>query len=555
MSTTAGSNHSHVPPSDLYDPDEVLPKNSPLLAPHRPKLRITPSPPPILPYFKVSPPSSPGGRRSNRRIKVQPSRGDAVLVGFLDGGRRPEIAYQAGLQALPSDTEEEEEMISSDSEDSLESAVSRQRDDDQTGQGQGDGDWRQGDSAAKESISPGTSQQGDMGAFDLKSLAAGALAFAVPEPRPAPLDAVFTPPVTEQDVARERPQPAPIPIPPTIAPARRESAVDERPSQSTPGPPSGPSSGPSSMPPSALSPYSPRSFFSPREPIRLPPTNGLSSGLAPGSSHGEGLPPIQSETNGQTPLPSIKAQLGDLNQLAQDHIHENQMTQFGLPRSPPGSLPRLPSMNHVSSPISPPDTYRRDPMSPGQHAHQSATNPGFFPGLPTNGYHRPPPSSQHDYASSSTETPNSDHSGSTAATSIDRMSIDGLTNPPGAYICKYAGCNAPPFQTQYLLNSHANVHSSARPHYCPVQGCPRSEGGKGFKRKNEMIRHGLVHDSPGYVCPFCPDREHKYPRPDNLQRHVRVHHVDKDKDDPMLRDVLAQRPDGPNRGRRRRGAG
>jgi hypothetical protein len=73
---------------------------------------------------------------------------------------------------------------------------------------------------------------------------------------------------------------------------------------------------------------------------------------------------------------------------------------------------------------------------------------------------------------------------------------------------------------QYLLNSHANVHSSNRPHYCPVKGCPRSEGGKGFKRKNEMIRHGLVHDSPGYVCPFCPDREHKYPRPDNLQRYV-----------------------------------
>jgi hypothetical protein len=33
-----------------------------------------------------------------------------------------------------------------------------------------------------------------------------------------------------------------------------------------------------------------------------------------------------------------------------------------------------------------------------------------------------------------------------------------------------------------------------------------------------MIRHGLVHSSPGYICPFCPDREHRYPRPDNLQR-------------------------------------
>ncbi|EEY20854.1 C2H2 type zinc finger domain-containing protein [Verticillium alfalfae VaMs.102] len=137
---------------------------------------------------------------------------------------------------------------------------------------------------------------------------------------------------------------------------------------------------------------------------------------------------------------------------------------------------------------------------------------------------------------------------------LDRMSIDGLTNPqPGGFTCEFAGCTAPPFQTQYLLNSHANVHSSARPHYCAVPGCPRSEGGKGFKRKNEMIRHGLVHESPGYVCPFCPDREHKYPRPDNLQRHVRVHHVGTDKDDPLLREVLSQRPDGPNRGRRRRG--
>lgn len=35
-----------------------------------------------------------------------------------------------------------------------------------------------------------------------------------------------------------------------------------------------------------------------------------------------------------------------------------------------------------------------------------------------------------------------------------------------------------------------------------------------------MIRHGLVHKSPGYMCPFCPEREHKYPRPDNLQRYA-----------------------------------
>ena len=84
-----------------------------------------------------------------------------------------------------------------------------------------------------------------------------------------------------------------------------------------------------------------------------------------------------------------------------------------------------------------------------------------------------------------------------------------------------------------------------------------------------MIRHTLVHDSPGYICPFCPEREHKYPRPDNLQRytftqsaekhstyftyrHVRVNHMDKDTNDPMLREVLAQRCEEGSRGRRRR---
>ncbi|KAJ6258826.1 hypothetical protein Dda_6880 [Drechslerella dactyloides] len=122
----------------------------------------------------------------------------------------------------------------------------------------------------------------------------------------------------------------------------------------------------------------------------------------------------------------------------------------------------------------------------------------------------------------------------------------------GGFKCTEEGCTAAPFSTQYLLNSHANVHSEDRPHFCPVPGCQRAEGGKGFKRKNEMIRHGLVHQSPGYACPFCPDKEHKYPRPDNLQRHVKAHHKDKSSDDPMLREVLAVRPEGGQRGRRRR---
>lgn len=59
---------------------------------------------------------------------------------------------------------------------------------------------------------------------------------------------------------------------------------------------------------------------------------------------------------------------------------------------------------------------------------------------------------------------------------------------PGPFRCTFAGCVAIPFQTQYLLSSHMNVHSNQRPHFCPVKGCPRGVGGQGFKRKNEMIR-------------------------------------------------------------------
>lgn len=125
------------------------------------------------------------------------------------------------------------------------------------------------------------------------------------------------------------------------------------------------------------------------------------------------------------------------------------------------------------------------------------------------------------------------------------LSPTSTSNPAGGptlYKCTHPGCRAPPFQTPYLLNSHRNVHSSDRPYFCPRKDCPRSLPGKGFKRKNEMLRHGLVHNSPGYVCPFCsPEKEHRYPRPDNLQRHVRMHHEDVDPEDARLREVLGQR--------------
>lgn len=448
------------PAHDVYDPDAVVPRNSPLLVAKKVNTRPTPSPPPDIPLVQVSTPPSPGSGKAKRRSKVRPSQGDAVLIGMMDNGRHPDIATQAGQQPLPSDSEE---MSSSpESESSI--------DDDEVRSTTVDldadiVDIRRNGSASLEPPSV------------LKMLAGNALATLALGDQTSGSDGDRMPttvPDTDADVPR------PIGLPASSAP-RPQTAVrrDDRPHPVIPAP------------------YSPSGFYSPRTGSFASPT---------GSNIGGELPPIQnasprSDSNAGISLPSLMDQLGP-----------SALSPGAFQTSPPGPghARRLGSMSHTSPPISPPDG-----VFP--HSPRPIMSPRFYAYPPTGLPHRP----SVDFNGS---TP-SDQSVSTPATSTsvaDRMSIDGVafSNPAeiGQYICKVEGCKAPPFQTQYLLNSHANVHSQARPHYCPVKGCPRSEGGKGFKRKNEMIRHGLVHDSPGYVCPFCPDREHKYPRPDNLQR-------------------------------------
>lgn len=258
----------------------------------------------------------------------------------------------------------------------------------------------------------------------------------------------------------------------------------------------------------------------PQYPPEPPSRNAKSPQLlTPGSTGSAGLPPISpggSESAGQT-LPPLRFHLEDMKLPLSDQEHATRHhAPSSFTQSPPdgNQLPPM-TVSHGSPqpPLSPPESYPRSLPSPF-----SATSP--YPSISNGGSHRPsadfgarppPDGANHDLAPV--------NSSIVPSPMDDRMRIDGITNPQiGGYVCTFSGCNAPPFQTQYLLNSHANVHSSARPHYCPVPGCSRSEGGKGFKRKNEMIRHGLVHDSPGYICPFCPDRDHRYPRPDNLQR-------------------------------------
>ncbi|KAL8999462.1 MAG: hypothetical protein Q9169_001667 [Polycauliona sp. 2 TL-2023] len=342
------------------------------------------------------------------------------------------------------------------------------------------------------------------------------------------------------------------------------------------------------------------------------------------SQGSETLPAIQSATPSQSAkspsshqsLPSISAQLGELvdgpspNESLPNR--PNYPNANGIQSPPMSGISPRPS--HYPSPQSRlnsfPNPYPATQPSPASTFGEVSPRDGFRtshdltsmspPGKPGPPYYNSGRMPQGDELTPQSAESHQGFKGFTGGISSSGDVEPGRPILPplpgtgplgsGSFKCDFSGCTAASFQTQYLLkyvpvvspraphedltplpSSHANVHSQVRPHYCPVKTCPRSEGGKGFKRKNEMIRHGLVHQSPGYICPFCPEREHKYPRPDNLQRyvqrgasepqsedtnsmsrHVRVNHTDRDLNDARLRDVLAQRSEGGTRGRRRR---
>lgn len=452
-----------------YQSTEHDPCASPSMKPMTLKIeKPSHSPPPLVSHPLVCFPQSPDEPGYSNRQKVPQHPGDAFLIAHNDNHRNPDIAREANLDYLPGPDEYDSSAESN--------TIKGERRDTRSGPAHHNHSSHHDDERGRRRTAAVNIGQGS-----LESLAASAL-FAVAKPR-AQLDCQFATEIsasTGKLSIRDEKSPVGKPILQKISAFHRDLNGG----------------------------------------MRSPSLNMLTP-----SSNTTGLPPISpggSEHNGQT-LPSIRSQLGDMKLPLGDRdslAQRRPSSNFG--QSPPGvhQLPPL-ARGHGSPqpPISPPDSYQRSLPSPRSI---TASSP-FITNYPSVLPHR----SSVDFGTKSPgessitdqSTPIPPH----LSPGMDRMSIDGITNPQvGNYVCNFTGCNAPPFQTQYLLNSHANVHSSARPHYCPVQGCSRSEGGKGFKRKNEMIRHGLVHDSPGYICPFCPDRDHRYPRPDNLQRYVNL---------------------------------
>ncbi|KAI4208008.1 MAG: hypothetical protein LQ348_000378 [Seirophora lacunosa] len=543
--------------ADIYDSDDAGPNRTPPLIRRIVNLRPSLSPELLPSPAKSSSPDrmsrSPRQKGRKRRRKTQASQGDAVLIGFLGGLNLPDVATRAGESPLNSASQSEADDFAQDMEP------------------------EDGESTVKKDHLVQTAQDA-LSVDDNGDRGVGESARRI---RPKILTQSLS--STSRDSDRR------VQVKPQGKEERRNNASAVKTENLDPAL-------------GGLVDGNHQRRFSPPLTEGAPRSSDKhgSSPLATSarlrqfmaSNGSETLPAIQNATpvtstkspSGQQSLPSISAQLGELVDGPSPHETLPTRSSFPMPngiQSPPmsGISPRP---NHYPSPQtrlntfptpypatqpSPASTFGEvSPREPFRASHDpTSMSPPSKPGPPyyTSGRMAQndelTPQSAESYAGlkgfAGGISPNSDHPNIEPGRPI-LPPLPGSGNlVTGTFKCDFPGCTAAPFQTQYLLNSHANVHSQNRPHYCPVKTCPRSEGGKGFKRKNEMIRHGLVHQSPGYICPFCPEREHKYPRPDNLQRHVRANHTDRDMNDPRLRDVLAQRLEGGTRGRRRKFGG
>ncbi|KAH6889367.1 hypothetical protein B0T10DRAFT_487861 [Thelonectria olida] len=93
---------------------------------------------------------------------------------------------------------------------------------------------------------------------------------------------------------------------------------------------------------------------------------------------------------------------------------------------------------------------------------------------------------------------------------------------------------------QNQFDSHAIVDQTNLPYSCSVIGCVRWEQGNGFRTKNELILHGLFHDSRGLRCPFCPNQGLEHSTPDEFIRHLKNCHAFEDEDVPGVKELLVE---------------
>ena len=375
------------PNPDIYDPDDVGLRNSPLKEMHI-KLQPSPSPPPLIGPNRLSPISTPSSvtRRKGPKQKSKPCLGDASIINSMDGGKHPDLARKAGNEPLASDDEDTDHSMRGTEVEIKAAAVKR-----------------------------------EPNGIDLTALAADALRAHEGRASQEPLqqaedrdddvmmDGSTTPNGTT--IIRPRSREAERALQP-----RSISYVDV---QST------------NTPDSSI-----KSEPHPTSAGELPPLQRQSS--IPGMPVGNGARPIR--------LPSISSQLGALSHIDPAVTGE----QSSNAQTPPASLQRpryAPPTSQPSTPRSPSAAACPLP-SPGQASNQFYYDQGPHRTMSQATAYQYP--SMVDYNSSNTDgvvlrqgsVPPS------SAPPINRMSIDGITNPQvGAFKCNFPGCKSS-FSTQ-----------------------------------------------------------------------------------------------------------
>ncbi len=493
--------------NEVYSSDEGL-INSPRLQPIKVKYTPEPSPPPFVPENSSSSSASLESEESDvelastieaeatvkrqrrpkkrRRQRHKPSQGDTVLISYL-APNRPDIAQQASQTVLDSRSQSEVE-------------------DDEDGGG-----------SEKDMIivheSKNRTEHVQSGTDLATSLAKKALEVAekdrddveMTEAQQSPVQNKVDRPaangIIHEQVERACERTFAKPGPPSSLP----SVLNIKPPPRSPRPPTfikteSTWSGAGQSQDEDSTPISPSLAKYAMKPSDVDPGSVLPAiQKSPPRSNSMHSP------EGSQSLPSLQTTLSQINDSpmngangASPYTHPSGQSPTFVRHSPHASQGYGPSPASYTPGMSPPGMPSHPSYWRTAPRGESMSTPSSYD-ISTPASVPPGPSPAQSYP-----TPNvQDHRGS-----IDGSSTPQLINGPlsangpfssSAFKCIHPGCTAAPFQTQYLLNSHANVHSSSRPHFCPVPDCPRGPGGKGFKRKNEMIRHGLVHQSPGYM--------------------------------------------------------
>lgn len=463
---------------EYYDPeDDIRANHTPLFKAVEPKYTSTDTPPPLV--LEETSESSAGSGRSvgqsrtaagkRRPGRTRPSQCDSVLISQLDPNR-PDIAAHAGQFALDSASQSEAE--------------------------EGDSGDEDGDEVGREPMID--VEHGDVAthplAADLKHdmvrQASEALRYRIGDDK--------------MDVDKENVDRTPDDSRPSTA--EHTSPLPRVPLDLKP-------------PPRSLLHINTAPIRSPR-PVRREEQDSIATSPALAKfaitqgNPDNVLPALQSpprassarspEASGQT-LPSLKATLSHISDTSSNgiaHYSANSRHSPSMTRPSPGHMPSFgpspasyrpsPSTNGMSPPgMHTHRSYGSWPHPPPREGSQSTTTPSEYASnhsqsTPSSAITIPSPATSYHTPISAHQRQNSE--GTLQANVASPIATGNGSLGTNVFKCTYSGCTAAPFQTQYLLNSHANVHSSSRPHFCPVELCNRGPGGKGFKRKNEMIR-------------------------------------------------------------------